>query len=182
MSLSKKELREHFKKIRRHLSPDQIMAWSTHINHQILKLPTFIKAQKIGLYMPMRQEVQVQPLLQQPKTIYLPIVQSDMHLEFYLYDKHEPLIQNQWHIEEPSPLQPQVDIHELDIIFIPMLAFDKQGQRLGMGKGCYDRTLQNCPILKIGLAFEIQEYASIPHYSYDIALDMLITEKRILKF
>ncbi|NBX84543.1 MAG: 5-formyltetrahydrofolate cyclo-ligase [Gammaproteobacteria bacterium] len=182
MSLSKKELREHFKKIRSHLTQNKIIAWSSQIYNHILELPSFINAQNIGLYMPMQHEVQIQALLKQPKNKYLPIVQSDMHLEFYLYDKRQPLIQNQWNIEEPSPLQPHIDIHQLDVIFIPMLAFDLTGQRLGMGKGCYDRTLQNCSIQKIGLAFDIQEYTSIPHDSYDISLNMLITEKRILTF
>lgn len=182
MSSSKKELREHFKKIRSHLSKDKIFVWSKQIYNHILELHSFINAQNIGLYMPLPQEVQIQALLQQPKNKYLPVVQSDMHLEFHLYDKHQPLIPNKWNIEEPSPLQPHIDIHQLDIIFIPMLAFDVTGHRLGMGKGCYDRTLQNSSIQKIGLAFDIQEYTSIPHDSYDISLNMLITEKRILTF
>lgn len=72
---------------------------------------------------------------------------------------------------------------ELDVILIPALAFDLAGNRLGQGGGWYDRVLARAPnALKIGVCFDFQIVESVPRQSHDIAMNFIVTEKRLLKF
>jgi len=66
-----------------------------------------------------------------------------------------------------------------EIIICPLLAFDKHKNRLGYGKGYYDKFLNNNKITKIGIAFSIQETEQIPHENHDVKMDLIITEKDI---
>ena len=69
-----------------------------------------------------------------------------------------------------------------DLLLIPALAFSKKGERLGRGKGYFDRYLENFSGLKIGIGFELQLFDRIPVEEHDILCDMLITEKNIYKY
>jgi 5-formyltetrahydrofolate cyclo-ligase len=101
----------------------------------------------------------------------------------------QPLVFRLWAPGEPLkdglsgiPVPPRgVAVVEPDILFVPLLAFDRQGYRLGYGGGYYDRTLTvlraRKPILAIGLAFAAQEVPAVPHLDYDARLDAILTEK-----
>jgi 5-formyltetrahydrofolate cyclo-ligase len=72
---------------------------------------------------------------------------------------------------------------ELDVILIPGLAFDLNGNRLGQGGGWYDRVLARAPhALKIGVCFDCQILESVPHEAHDVKMDFVVTEKRLLEF
>ena len=86
-------------------------------------------------------------------------------------------------IREPDPDSlRQLSADDLDLIIVPGVAFDSSGNRLGMGKGYYDRFLKHLrpSALKIALAFENQIVASIPWDDNDIKMDMIITEERVI--
>jgi 5-formyltetrahydrofolate cyclo-ligase len=86
-----------------------------------------------------------------------------------------------WGIREPAP-----DAAEVfpDVIFTPLLAFDRLGHRLGYGAGYYDRTIARLralrPVLAIGLAFAVQEVAIVPVTSFDAPLDLVLTEREVI--
>ncbi len=84
-------------------------------------------------------------------------------------------------VEEPIHGIP-VDLHTLDIVIVPLAAFDRKGTRLGYGKGFYDRFLSALPrtIPRIGLAFAIQETAEIPQLTHDEPLNLVITEDEVI--
>lgn len=67
---------------------------------------------------------------------------------------------------------------QIDLYIVPGVAFDRNGNRLGRGGGYYDRLLKNKKNIKIGLAYEIQMVAQVPHSSYDIPMDMVVTEAK----
>ena len=101
-------------------------------------------------------------------------------MEFYKWNKHDPLLINKYGIPEPEI----VDKVYPDILFVPSVAFDKQLNRLGYGGGYYDRYIQKISkikkIVKVGLAFSYQRLKIIPTKMHDKKLDIIITEKNII--
>lgn len=120
------------------------------------------------------------------KYIYLPVIHpfSKHHLLFVRYQPETVLVKNRFGIPEPIPTPSSLCLMEqLDIVFTPLVAFDKTGARMGMGGGFYDRTLASlqstnpdCQI--IGLAHDCQEVEHIDQQPWDIPLHQIITPSR----
>ena len=89
----------------------------------------------------------------------------------------------QWGIREPMPEAPEV---KPDILLVPLVCFDRSGQRVGYGAGYYDRTIAALRALKkvttIGIAFAMQEIPQVPATEHDQRLDFVLTEKEIIAF
>ena len=123
------------------------------------------------------------------KQIYLPVLSPlKNQLYFARYQPDCTMKKNRFGIMEPD-IHPKkwLTAQQIDTLFLPLVAFDKQGNRLGMGGGFYDRSLAYLsnrthfrkPKL-IGLAHDIQQHAGIDHQKWDIPLDTVITEKQII--
>ena len=109
----------------------------------------------------------------------LPIVIAQgQPLVFRRWAPGEPTVPGIWNIPRPTD---EAEIVEPDVLMVPMLAFDRQGYRLGYGGGFYDRTLEMLrrkkAIVAIGTAYAVQEIASVPHGVHDQRLDYVMTEK-----
>ena len=109
----------------------------------------------------------------------LPIVIAQGRpLVFRRWAPGEPTVPGIWNIPRPTD---EAEIVEPDVLMVPMLAFDRQGYRLGYGGGFYDRTLEKLrrkkAIVAIGTAYAGQEIASVPHGVHDQRLDYVMTEK-----
>ncbi len=125
-----------------------------------------------------------------------PRVEHENTLSFYSVASRDELVKNQWGIWEPDPMRARrVQASDFHGLLIPGLAFDEKGNRLGRGKGYYDRALaglcssvsatagrDNIQPLKIGIALERQiAQHELPHDAHDIAMDLVVTESRTLK-
>ncbi|MBY0419931.1 MAG: 5-formyltetrahydrofolate cyclo-ligase, partial [Pararheinheimera sp.] len=184
---SRQQLRSHIRSLRRALSAEQQQQASLNLIQQLLPRPEVQQAQHIALYLTNDGELDTTPLIQalwqQGKSIYLPLLHPIVpgYLVFQLYTPDTQLKPNQFGIGEPelncSLLCP---VSKLDLIFTPLVAFDSQGRRLGMGGGFYDRTLSQLssdtksaattkPQL-IGLAHDCQHVESVPTEAWDIPL------------
>lgn len=133
----------------------------------------FLKG-KIGIYIPICNEVDVYSHIHNKFDLYIPKMLDDTTIAFYS-DKEEK-------INGPFSTIEPIGIHEekdLDVILVPVVGFFKT-YRMGYGKGYYDRYLKNSSALKIGLAFDVQEMV-FDVKPTDIELDMIITESRILR-
>jgi 5-formyltetrahydrofolate cyclo-ligase len=135
-----------------------------------------------GFY-PFKNEISVLPLLAklvgEGWTTCLPIVTAEGEaLKFRFWIPGEPTRPGVWDI--PVPLDSAARV-EPDILLVPMLAFDRQGYRLGYGGGYYDRTLaglrENRSVIAIGIAYAGQEVAEVPHGSWDQPMDWIVTER-----
>lgn len=144
----------------------------------------------IGLYFPNDGEINPLPLAhwleQQGKNCYLPIVDptGDTCLEFghFSPSKQDILINNRFGIPEPVSSE-RVPVGQLGMLLLPLVGFDSTGNRIGMGKGFYDRTLATIPLdenslVIVGLAHECQQVDHIEPDSWDIPLDGIITDQR----
>ena len=184
--MSKKKLRSQLLQIRNNISHSNRLEWSQKICQTILSLNDYLSAKHIAIYHNTTEEVNIRYLLQNPnhKQFYLPILQENWQLRFFKYHTESSLVTNKWNILEPiSNTQDEILIDKLDIIFLPLLGFDKLGNRLGMGKGCYDRSIpKNHKSILIGIGFSSQECHSIPHEPHDIKLNYVITEENIFHF
>jgi 5-formyltetrahydrofolate cyclo-ligase len=113
----------------------------------------------------------------------LPVIGEGLELVFRAYTPGEPLIPKPFKLHEPHPDAPIV---QPEIIFVPLLAFDRRGVRLGYGGGYYDATLRNLrhagrTITAIGAGFDEQEMHALPLEPHDERLDWVLTPSRLLK-
>jgi len=137
-------------------------------------------------FMPMKSEINPLPLLRAlagaGARLALPVVAGQgKPLIMRAWAFGEPLLAGVWGIREPEPAAPEV---APDILIVPLLAFDRAGQRVGYGAGYYDRTIAALrakqPALAIGLAFAAQEIAAVPATPHDAPLDLVLTEREVI--
>lgn len=180
MQTEKQKLREILSTLRKALPQHLVQQYSQEVCQLLLDFKAFQDAKHIGYYHAVNNEVSLQSLSKIPgKIFYLPKI-SEQSLVFcqdiQVYEK------NCFGILEPTSHQ-HVAVEKLDIMLIPMLGFDQNGHRLGMGKAYYDKLLSTIfkkPLL-IGVAYSFQERAHIPYETHDQSMDFIITEKTILK-
>jgi 5-formyltetrahydrofolate cyclo-ligase len=137
-------------------------------------------------FMPMKSEINPLPLLRAlagaGARLALPVVAGQgKPLIMRAWAFGEPLAAGVWGIREPEAAAPEV---APDILIVPLLAFDRAGQRVGYGAGYYDRTIAALrakqPVLAIGLAFAAQEIAAVPATPHDAPLDLVLTEREVI--
>ncbi len=183
------DLRRSFRKRRRALSFADRCANADSITRHFFAAGLALRARRIGAYLsrPDGQdgEVDLRLLLQRlftmGKQIALPVIGKRGSMEFYGYDPDGSLLNNRFHIPEPSLDAPHVTRISQDLVLAPLVAFDDAGVRLGMGGGYYDRYLGSiCPALRpriIGIAHEAQRSPTpLPFDAWDMRLDGVITE------
>ncbi|MFI4937091.1 MAG: 5-formyltetrahydrofolate cyclo-ligase [Candidatus Berkiellales bacterium] len=197
MKWLKQQLRQSLQAKRRQLSPSLQLNYSKRIAHLLFQQSYFRQAQNIALYFAFAGEVSTTLILKQAlalhKTCYLPVL-TDRHLKFVNVDLATPLTKNKFGILEPTPpftkiIAPQA----LDLVLVPLVAFDLKGHRLGMGKGYYDVTfafkhsftkpsagkpLGGKPRL-VGLAYDFQRINNVPRANFDVLLDEIVTENTV---
>lgn len=132
-------------------------------------------------FAPMADELRIWPLLRRLARdrvrLALPVMQGKgKPLIFRTWTPGDAMDSGVWGISEPKADKPAVDP---DILLMPLLAFDRQGWRLGYGGGFYDRTLRDLrarkPVITVGLAYDEQEVEAVPHLDYDQRLDWVLT-------
>ncbi|HJJ55044.1 MAG TPA: 5-formyltetrahydrofolate cyclo-ligase [Methanocorpusculum sp.] len=128
--------------------------------------------------------VYINKMLAAGKTIVVPIIEKETHtLRLSRLTTVSALRPSTFNVPEPIGSEIPIDASAVDCVILPMVGFDRSGNRLGYGAGYYDRFLAANPSLfKIGIAYACQEVGQVPTDSYDIRMDEIITEKDILKF
>lgn len=189
LSLERQAIRTHVRHLRRGLSAEQQKLAANSVAEHALNVASIDRAQHIALFLSVDGELNTRPLIarlwQQHKQVYLPVLHpfSAGNLLFIRYTPETLLTPNRLRIPEP-PLDVRqiIPLDQLDVMFVPLVAFDKQGQRLGMGGGFYDRTLQHWRshrFLPIGLAHDCQQVDTLPTESWDIPLPAMLTPSRL---
>ena len=178
------QLRQQIRKTRANLTALQQQQAEDSITQQALALIEERNAQHIALYLSFDGEISTEKLIKtlwaQGKQVYLPVLHpfKPNHLLFLRYLPDTPMCQNKFGIWEPKlNVQNVLPLDELDILFTPLVAFDKQGNRLGMGGGFYDRTLQNwqnSSFIPVGLAHQCQQVEQLPTEAWDVPLHQIL--------
>ena len=178
------QLRQQIRKTRANLTALQQQQAEDSITQQALALIEERNAQHIALYISFDGEISTDKLIQilwaQGKQVYLPVLHpfNPNHLLFLRYLPDTPMLKNKFGIWEPKlNVQSVLPLEELDILFTPLVAFDKQGNRLGMGGGFYDRTLQHwqkSSFIPVGLAHQCQQVEQLPTEVWDVPLHQIL--------
>jgi 5-formyltetrahydrofolate cyclo-ligase len=173
--MTKTELRRHIAAQKKQMGFQTLKVLSERVIEHLRESPVFQQAGSIGLYMPLRDEVDVSPLLlERDKSISIPAF--DEALQGYRMACYTPELRT-GKFGIPEPENPQfIEQDDLDLILVPGIAFDRAGGRLGRGGGFYDRLLPLYNTTRIGIGFDFQCTESIPLEEHDCRLDLLITE------
>ena len=181
--MSKSKLRKKILKVREKINKKNIQIDF----NQIIKILKKEKINKkiIGGYYPVNFEIDDLALLRKFEknrfSISLPVIKKNFQMDFYKWSFLDPLKVNKYGIPEPEIK----NIVYPDILLIPLVAFDKNLNRLGYGGGYYDRLVEKLSkkknIIKIGLAFSVQKIDKVPINAYDQKLDYIVTNKYIIK-
>lgn len=128
--------------------------------------------------------VYINRMLAAGKTVVVPIIEKETHtLRLSRLTSVADLRPSTFNVPEPIGAEKPIDPSAVECVILPMVGFDRNGNRLGYGAGYYDRFLAANPsIHKIGLAFSCQETNLVPTDVHDVRMDEIITETDILKF
>jgi 5-formyltetrahydrofolate cyclo-ligase len=180
----KKLLRDHARAVRSTLSPAEILEKSGYICRNVLEL--LDGANPLLVYVSKPSEVNTKALIRQliaeGKTVVVPIIEKETKTLRLSY-LHDPAVlqESTFHVPEPVGHELPALASDVKAVIIPMLAFDKSGNRLGYGAGYYDRFLSTYPHLtRIGLAFACQEVKEIPADATDAGMDIIVTDTSII--
>ena len=147
------------------LSREEVLAYSNNIIEKIKKLDFYNENLVIASYMPIKNEVEIKL---NNKVICYPRIEGD-NINFYI---PKSFTKGQFNILEP--VGELVDKNNIDIIIVPLLYFDKDNNRVGYGKGYYDRYLSNYKGITIGVAYDFQEVDKIDSKPTDVKLNYII--------
>ena len=177
----KKAIRTAMSKAKKELLLDEKISLSKELFAHVENLKQFKDANTILLYYSLKDEVQTEFFLDRwygKKRIILPVVVGDdLVLKEY---SPQSVAEGYQSIVEPQQ-EAVVDAKEIQFAIIPGVAFDSNNNRLGRGKGFYDRFLSDVKSMVVGVCFEIQMVAAIPLESFDKPMDAVITEKGVKK-
>ena len=183
------EIRQHIRQRRRALTPTEQHHFAELAAVRMLAYEPIAKAATVAVFLSFDGELDTTPLIRAlwhaGKTVYLPVLHpfSKGNLLFLRYAEDSHLVMNRLKILEPKlNVRDVLPLDKLDVLITPLVAFDEQGQRLGMGGGFYDRTLQNWQqhgLWPVGLAHDCQNVPVLPAQEWDIPLPAVVTPSRI---
>ena len=191
MEFSADHLRQRNRKLRAQLSKDELEAAALQLFDRISVLPEFINASQIATYSAVNGEISLNPIidlaLEMGKQIYLPNLDLKS-LRFSPYFHGQKMRINRFRLPEPDVTDDEMLAPEaLDLVLAPLVVFDPQRNRIGMGGGYYDRSFEfrkqaerDAPIL-IGVAHELQKVEQLIAEDWDVRLDMVVTDGGIYK-
>ncbi|MCI1246369.1 MAG: 5-formyltetrahydrofolate cyclo-ligase [Prevotella sp.] len=177
--LDKRQLRQWIREQKKLSDPLQRERQSEAISQTVLHHPHVRTAKVILLYKALPDEVETQMLLDQleeeGKTVLLPVVIGPDKLELRLYEGIGKMREGTYNIQEPVG-KAFLNLAQIDTAVVPGMAFDYTGNRLGRGRGYYDRLLRQMPnCYKIGICFDFQKLPQIPIDPNDVRMDEVIT-------
>jgi 5-formyltetrahydrofolate cyclo-ligase len=177
-------LRVHARTVRASLSSEEIEEKSGLICRRLLEVldgadPLMVYASKP---LEVNTKVLIGHLISQGKTVIVPIIEKDTKTLRLSYLKDPAVLQEStFHVPEPVGCELPALASDVKAVIIPMLAFDRKGNRLGYGAGYYDRFLSSHPHLtRIGIAFSCQEVEEIPADATDASMDIIVTDNGII--
>ena len=180
--MSKKNLRKKLINLRK--KNFKVVEIKNSTLEKIIRKSSLKKNQIVGAYYPINFEIDCFEILKKIEkigfTICLPVTEKKFEMNFFKWSFNEPLKIGNLGVPEPYKIKKLYP----DLLFVPLVAFDKFKYRLGYGGGYYDRYLAkfgNNRLTKIGIGFSFQKVKSLPIEKYDQKLNFIITEKNLIK-
>ncbi len=179
--MNKEDIRSRVKARKSLLSASEKMSAAASVFSRLEQSAAFTLAEKILLYHSLPDELSTHKFLERwcgRKHFFLPRV-NGLNLEILPYDRSRMAL-GAFHIEEPTG-NDTADISQIELVVVPAVAYDRRGNRVGRGKGYYDRLLAETKATKVGVGYDFQLLEEeIPSEPHDVAVDIVITESRRL--
>jgi len=180
----KKALRTFIRKKERTLDPTYKAESSEAICRHLLALDEYKSAKIVFAFAGTEKEIDTSLFMNETiaagKTLILPRCAAEHAIDLCVVRSMDDLEAGAYGILEPKTVR-KADENNIDVILVPGLAFDRNGGRMGFGKGYYDRLLESSKAVKIGLCYDFQILEKIPTESHDVPMNFVITEKEILE-
>ena len=177
MTNSKLLIRKYISASKKKISLQAISDLSQKICDRLIDTEIFQKANCVALYYALEDEVRTSGIIKEwykKKTIGLPVISGE-NIDFHLYTGEDYLKKGVFGISEPASGE-IITPENIDLYIIPGIAFDRNGNRIGRGKGYYDRYLHGIDKPIIGVCFDFQLIEMVPAEKHDIKMTMVITE------
>lgn len=181
----KNKLRNIYKTKRSQMDKQEVAAKSAAASLNFLESKTYKNSDTIMLYMPLGNEADTSDIIKQAfldgKKIVFPVTdRMSGEIEAHLVSEETEFKQGAFSVREPCG-EETVNPADIDVVVVPGILFDREGNRIGFGKGCYDKFLRKCRQVKVGFCYEFQVCDRIPAEKHDIKMDFLVTENGIIK-
>ena len=181
--MSKQDIRDKINLVRNNLSRNIVAEKSRKIIENLINLKEYNDAETIMPYISLNIEADTKEFIKDEllkgKSIVVPFVEEG-GIQVSKLNDFENLIKGKYGVLEPMKKEKHND--KIDLVIVPGVAFDEKGSRIGFGKGYYDKFLERFKdSLKIAFAFEEQIVDNVPSEEHDVKVDMIITEKRIIR-
>ena len=172
-------IRKQMLQTRKNLSYREVESAGEMVFANLLNIKEFVSAQSCFCYCDFKNEVQTSKIREYflDKTLYVPLIQGD--IMYAVQKKGESVTFNGYGIDEPKEYE--IITKSADISIIPLVACDKNGNRIGFGKGYYDKYLKDKNTVKIGICYSWQIVDFIQKTTGDISLDYIVSEQEIIK-
>lgn len=191
MNQSRSELRQKLRSLRNGLSESRRAAHDAAIGRYLLELVRARRAGSIACYWPFNGEPDITPVYKQlmadGRRLALPVINGENagRMEFHVWRADTDLTKNSYGIFEP-PATGIVPVASLDMLIVPLVGYDRFGNRLGMGAGYYDRCLETIrdldTPLRVGVAYSLQEVEPLAAEEWDVPLHGLVNEHGWISF
>ena len=187
----RRELRQRLAERRRALTPPQRMAAAQGLRRSLEHLPEYHTDARVAGYWACDGELPlnlvIPPLATRGQQFLLPLIGQDNLLRFAPWAAGDAVQPNRFGIPEPVTPREWLAPFQLDLVFVPLLAFDRRGNRIGYGGGYYDRSfaflkdqLRPTEPLLVGIAYDFQELSDIVTESWDVTLDFIATDRELI--
>ncbi|MDO5396462.1 MAG: 5-formyltetrahydrofolate cyclo-ligase [bacterium] len=182
--MKKAELREYVKGLRRTLAEEEIKARSAEITEALFSLEVMNNADTVMVYISAFKEVDTRGIIEKLSAAHRKIVvpvsnTANCTITPSYIDGMSGLKKGAYGILEPVNIR-EAELSDIDVMLVPGIVFDERCSRCGFGKGYYDRLLDGCGAVKIGLCYDFQVVKEIETDANDIPMDMVVTERRII--
>lgn len=182
--MTKQELRAECKRRRAAIPADGKTKLDELIRRRIVETEAFQCAETVLLYAPVKGEIDLLPLVavcrRMGKEVGFPVSLANGELAFRSPEAGETLVTGAYGIPEPPETAKSSTMNEKTLCILPALTFDQNGNRLGYGKGYYDRFLQSFPGMTLGAVYEKLMCPSVPTEEHDLPVDMVVHERGVL--
>ncbi|MEP7187397.1 MAG: 5-formyltetrahydrofolate cyclo-ligase [Rhodanobacter sp.] len=187
----RRELRQRLTERRRVLSPPERMSAAQGLRRSLEQLPEYLTDARVAGYWASDGELPlnlvIPPLVTRGQQFLLPVISKGRQLLFAPWQSGEDVQPNRYGIPEPTDTRQLLEPFQLDLVFVPLLGFDRRGNRLGHGGGYYDRSfaflndqVRPTEPLLVGIAYAFQELPEVNEEDWDVPLDFIATESELI--
>ena len=183
--MDKKLLRKNLSKKRKGIDKQQKATWDKIISEKIISSDYFEKAEQILVFSSTENEFDTQYIVERCRQLYKQIfypvcIDGEGNMKFYKVDSADDLQIGMYNILEPKPTCKEYIPKENDLVIVPCLSADRSRNRIGYGKGYYDRFLKDFNGVSIAPCYNEMLWDEIPADKYDIKINIIVTDKEVI--